>query len=89
MNRFGALQDWPLLSSRPFTASSTTASRSSVDNTISGSVPPSSQTTFFRCRPATSATAAPALSEPVSDTPATRGSAITPAIWLLAARIGT
>ena len=39
----------------------------------------------MRLRPATSATAAPARSLPVTDTPATRGSAIMSAIWLLVA----
>ena len=41
-----------------------------------GSDPPSSRTTFFRLRPAVSATTVPARSEPVSDTPRSRGSAI-------------
>ena len=45
--------------------------------------PPSSSTTFFRWRPAISATAAPARSEPVSETPWIRGSAITSSIWSL------
>ncbi|CAM5742260.1 hypothetical protein SHIRM173S_00158 [Streptomyces hirsutus] len=47
---------------------------------MNGSDPPSSSTTFFRWRPAISATAEPARSEPVSETPWTRGSAITSAI---------
>ena len=75
MKRFAALQDWPVLSSRASVAASTTASRSSVASTMNGSEPPSSRATFFRCRPATSATAAPARSEPVTDTPWIRGSA--------------
>ena len=75
MKRFAALQDWPVLSSRASVAAATTASRSSVANTMNGSEPPSSRATFFRCRPATSATAAPARSEPVTDTPWIRGSA--------------
>src|SRR6478736_1834586 len=44
---------------------------------MNGSEPPISRTTFFRFRPATSATAAPARSEPVTETPRTRGSGIT------------
>ena len=43
---------------------------------MNGSDPPSSSATFLRLRPAISATAAPARSEPVSETPCTRGSAI-------------
>ena len=49
------------------------------------SEPPSSSTTFFRSRPATSATAAPARWEPVSDTPATRWSAMMAAACSLVA----
>ena len=79
-NRLAALHDWPALSRRAFTADSTVASRSSVLSRMNGSEPPSSSTTFFRLRPAISATAAPARSEPVTDTPCTRGSAITFAI---------
>src|SRR5947207_789922 len=57
MNRFAALHDWPALSIRAATASSTVLSRSSVPRTMNGSEPPISSTTFFRCRPAISATA--------------------------------
>ena len=39
---------------------------------MNGSDPPSSSATFLRLRPATSATAAPARSEPVTETPCTR-----------------
>ena len=46
---------------------------------MNGSDPPSSSTTFLRLRPATSATAAPARSDPVTETPCTRGSAMTSA----------
>ena len=88
MNRFAALQDWPVLSRRASTAASTTSSRFSVASRMNGSEPPISSTTFFRLRPATSATAAPARSEPVTETPRTRGSAITvSAICSLVARI--
>ena len=45
---------------------------------MNGSLPPSSSTTFFRCRPAWLATSAPANSLPVSVTAATRGSATSP-----------
>ena len=83
--RFAALQAWPVFSSRAPTADSTAASRSSVLSSRKGSEPPSSSTTFLRLRPAISATAAPARSDPVSDTPATRGSAITFAICSLVA----
>jgi hypothetical protein len=44
---------------------------------MNGSLPPSSSTDFFRCRPAISATLAPARSLPVRVTPCTRRSAIT------------
>jgi hypothetical protein len=52
---------------------------------MNGSEPPSSSTIFLRLRPAISATAAPARSEPVSETPRTRGSSITVATWSLVA----
>ena len=87
MNRFAALHDWPVLSRRPATAASTASSRSSAPRRMNGSEPPSSSTTFFRLRPAISATAAPARSEPVSETPRTRGSSITFSIWSFVARI--
>ena len=85
MNRLAALQAWPVFSKRPAIADSTVASRSSVLSRMNGSDPPSSRTTFLRLRPAISATAAPARSEPVSETPCTRGSAITSAICSLVA----
>ncbi|GAA1012370.1 hypothetical protein GCM10009551_098230 [Nocardiopsis tropica] len=56
---------------------------------MNGSEPPSSSTHFFRFRPATSATAAPARSEPVSETAATRGSAMISAACSLVARMFT
>ena len=85
MNRFAALQDWPVLSSRASAAAVTASSRSSVPSRMKGSEPPISSTTFFRLRPAISATAAPARSEPVTETPCTRGSAITHSICSLVA----
>ena len=84
-NRLAALQDCPLLSIRASTAAETAPSRSSVDSRMNGSDPPSSSATFFRCRPATSATAVPARSDPVSETPATRGSPMIAAAWSLLA----
>ena len=86
MIRLAALQAWPALPIRPATAACTVLARSSLSSTMKGSDPPSSRTTFLRLRPATSATAAPARSLPVTDTPATRGSAIMSAIWLLLAK---
>jgi hypothetical protein len=80
MKRLAALHACPEFSRRAPTADSTAASRSSVASRMNGSEPPSSSTTFFRLRPAISATAAPARSEPVSETPRTRGSAITVSI---------
>ena len=88
MKRFAALHDCPVLSSRASTAASTTSSRFSVARRMNGSEPPISRTTFFRLRPATSATAEPARSDPVTETPRTRGSGITfSAICSLVARI--
>ena len=56
-----------MLSMRASTAASTFRVRSPVLSTVMGPVgPPSASTTFLRCRPTTSATAAPARSEPVS-----------------------
>src|SRR4026209_718095 len=64
MSRFAALHDWPALSIRASTAAWTVSSRLSVPRTMNGSEPPISSTTFFRFRPAISATAAPARPEP-------------------------
>ncbi len=85
MNRLAALHACPVFSKRPPIAASTVVSRSSELSTMNGSEPPSSSTTFFRLRPAISATAAPARSEPVSETPCTRGSAMISAICSLVA----
>ena len=87
MKRLAALHAWPEFSSRAPTACSTVASMSSVPSTMNGSEPPSSSTTFLRLRPAIAATAEPARSEPVSDTPRTRGSPITHSIWSLVAKM--
>ncbi len=85
MKRLAALQAWPALSMRAMTAASTVASMSSVPSTMNGSLPPSSRTTFFRWRPACSATAAPARPEPVREMPCTRGSAMSFETWSLVA----
>ena len=71
---------------RPATAALTVLSRFSPSSTMNGSDPPSSRMTFFRLRPATSATAVPARSLPVTETPAMRGSAIMSAICSLLAK---
>ena len=81
------MQAWPALPIRPATASFTVLAMSSLSSTMNGSDPPSSRTTFLRLRPATSATAVPARSLPVTETPATRGSAIMSATWLLVAKM--
>ena len=89
MNRLAALQAWPVLDIRPRVADFTVASMSSESSTMNASEPPSSSTTFLRFRPATSATAAPARSLPVRETPCTRGSAMMSAIWSLVAKMLT
>ena len=71
-----ALQAWPPFSIRAAAAALATFGRSAPSSTMNGSEPPSSSTTFFRFCPATAATADPARSLPVTDTPAMRGSAI-------------
>ena len=78
-----------MLDIRPRVADFTVASMSAVSSTMNASEPPSSRTTFFRFRPAISATAEPARSEPVSETPWIRGSAIMSAIWSLVANMLT
>ncbi len=87
MKRLAALHACPELSRRASAAASTVAAMSSVLSRMNGSDPPSSSTTFFRWRPAISATAAPARSDPVRDTPWTRGSAITDSICSLVAKM--
>ena len=74
--RLGELQAWPALESLAPAAVPATSCRSASANTMKASEPPSSNTDFFRFLPAVSATAAPARSLPVRDTPWTRGSAI-------------
>ena len=74
MIRLAALQACPALPIRPATAALHGRGMSSVSSTMNGSEPPSSRMTFLRLRPAISATAAPARSLPVTDTPTTRGS---------------
>ncbi len=70
------LQAWPTFSIRVIHAVLAAALTSTASRMMYGSDPPSSRTTFFRFRPAVSATTVPARSEPVSDTPRSRGSAI-------------
>ena len=67
---------WPAVIRRPVTACLTAKSRSASASTTNGSEPPSSSTLFLSALPASAATNAPARSEPVSVTAATRGSAI-------------
>ena len=67
---------WPAVIRRPVTACLTARSRSASASTTNGSEPPSSSTLFLSALPASAATNAPARSEPVSVTAATRGSAI-------------
>ena len=78
-----------MLDIRPRVADFTVASMSAVSSTMNASDPPSSRTTFFRLRPAISATAEPARSLPVSETPCTRGSAMMSATWSLVAKMLT
>ena len=80
MNRFDAVQAWPALLIRPVTAAAAAASMSASEST-NGSEPPSSSTYFFIARPATSPTARPARSDPVSDTPCTAGSSMIRRTW--------
>ena len=87
MNRLAALQACPALPIRWRVAAATTDGTSGASSTMNGSDPPSSSTTFFRFRPAISATAAPARSEPVTDTPPTRGSAMIVADCSLVAKM--
>ena len=70
------LQAWPTFSIRVAQAVSAAPSTSGLSRMMYGSDPPSSSTTFLRLRPACAATTVPARSEPVSDTPRSRGSAI-------------
>ena len=65
MKRLAAMQDWPLLMVRAFTAVLTASSRSALGITMNGSLPPSSSTVFLICRPAALATWRPAGSLPV------------------------
>ena len=77
MKRLAAMQVWPALSKRPFTAAATVLSRSASSSTTKASLPPSSITHFFSTLPAVAAMERPARSEPVSVTAATRGSRMT------------
>ena len=55
MNRLAAMQLWPPLPKRDFTAASAAASRSASSSTTNGSEPPSSSTLFLSDRPAADA----------------------------------
>src|SRR5699024_9690617 len=79
--RLGEWQAWPAFDSRAVAAIGPPRSMSASSGTSSGSEPPSSCTDFVTFAPAFSATAAPALSLPVSETPRARGSAIISASW--------
>ena len=74
MNRFELVQTWPQFINRVLIASGITVSRSAPSSTKKASIPPSSSNDFFRYLPASAATCEPARSEPVRQTPATRGS---------------
>ena len=76
MNRFAAIQDWPVLIVRAFTAVLSARSKSALGMTMKASLPPSSSTLFLISRAAALATAAPAFSLPVTVTALTRGSTI-------------
>ena len=75
--RFPAIQDWPLLLILAATAVVAAASMSAFVVTTKASEPPSSITEGLICRPARSATARPAGSEPVRVTAFMRQSSIT------------
>ena len=77
MNRLAAMQLWPLLIRRASAATCAAFTRSASSSTMNGSLPPSSSTVFFKCRPACCATWLPARSLPVSVTARTRASAMT------------
>ena len=69
INLFDAIQHSPLLFIRPITAHSTALSISASSKIIKASLPPNSNTDFFKYLPASAAILAPAASLPVSDTP--------------------
>lgn len=73
MNRFAAMQDWPLFWQRAVVATSAARSTSAEGITTKGSLPPSSRTVFFSSRPAIWAMDRPAGSLPVSVAARTRG----------------
>ena len=68
MNRFAAMQLWPLLTHRDSAALAAAARGSASARTMNGSDPPNSMTVFLRARAAADATALPARSLPVSVT---------------------
>ena len=74
MNRFAAIQDWPLFCTRAVTAVFAAAAMSALGMTMKGSLPPSSSTVCLTSSPAIAATDRPAGSLPVKVAAATRGS---------------
>src|SRR5271156_1526777 len=64
MNRFAAIQDWPLFCTRAVTAVLTASSRSTDGITMNGSLPPSSITAGLISSPQMAATDWPAGSLP-------------------------
>ena len=80
------LQAWPMLYMRVAHAVRAASAGSSASSTMYGSDPPSSRTAFLRCWPASAPITEPARSEPVRETPATRGSAMNSAIWSCVAK---
>ncbi len=85
IKRLAATQHSPLLFIRPTTAHSTAWSISASSKMIKASLPPNSNTDFFKNFPAAAAMLAPAASLPVSETPlilssATRAEARLPEI---------
>ncbi|MNV36200.1 hypothetical protein D3C71_1276690 [compost metagenome] len=83
MKRLAAMQVWPLLSKRDFTAAATVLSRSASSSTTKASLPPSSITHFLSWSPALAAIERPARSLPVRVTALTRLSRRTSAAWSL------
>ena len=75
------MQLCPLFNMRPCAAPETAKSTSASASTINGSLPPSSNTVFFKHSPATLATADPAPSEPVKVTAAISGLRMTFSTW--------
>ena len=82
------MQIWPWFMKAPNTAALTAPSMSASSSTTSGALPPSSSSTGFRCRPASSAMIRPTLVEPVKLMRLTAGCA-TSASTIAAASLGS